>query len=69
MMLSAFPEARAKLCEEHDRLFDKSFDRTLEIIRENPSMLKDMKYTTAVIYETLRLFPIAFVIRDPPPGV
>ncbi|PKS08642.1 hypothetical protein jhhlp_005031 [Lomentospora prolificans] len=69
MLLGAFPETLAKLREEHDRLFDKSFDKTLEIIRENPSLLKVMKYTTAVIYETLRLFPIAFIIRDPPPGV
>jgi cytochrome P450 len=69
MMLGAFPDIRAKLREEHDRVFDKSYEKTLEMLRENPSLTKDLKYTTALIYETLRVFPVAMVIRDPPPGV
>ena len=54
------------LREEHDRVFDKGFDRTLEMLRENPGLIKDLKYTTAVIYEALRLFPIGMVVRQPP---
>ncbi len=69
MLLWAFPEALAKLREEHDRVFAKGFDETLQILQDDPGRLNDLPYTTAVIHETLRLFPIGMVVRDPPPGM
>ncbi|CAI6100040.1 unnamed protein product [Clonostachys chloroleuca] len=69
MLLSAFPEVLRKLREEHDRVFDTDFDRTLELLHENPSLIKSLHYTTAVIHETLRLFPIGMTARKAPPNL
>ncbi|KXX75066.1 putative sterigmatocystin biosynthesis P450 monooxygenase stcS [Madurella mycetomatis] len=69
MFLGAFPEVLRKLREEHDRVFDKDFDKTLELLRQDPGRIKALEYTTAVIYETLRLFPVGMVCRAPPPGM
>ncbi|PNP76641.1 hypothetical protein FNYG_10060 [Fusarium nygamai] len=68
ILLSVHPEARRKLCEEHDRI-DKDPARTVQRLQENPSLLQGLDYTTAVLQETMRLFPISMVCRDPPPDV
>ena len=69
MLLSAFPEVLQKVREEHDRIFGITFDETLQVLREDPSCINDLPYTTAVIQETLRMFPIGMVVRNPPPGM
>lgn len=69
MLLSAFPEALQKVREEHDRVFGKTFDDTLQALSEDPSLINDLPYTTAVIQETLRMFPIGMIVRNPPPGM
>ncbi len=69
MLLGAFPEALEKLREEHDRVFPKDFDETVRMLQENPGLIKELEYTAAVISETLRLFPIGFVVRSPPPSM
>ncbi|KAH6640378.1 cytochrome P450 [Chaetomium tenue] len=69
MMLSAFPEVVQKIREEHDRVFGKTFDETLRVLRDDPSRINDLPYTTAMIQETLRMFPIGMIVRDPPPGM
>ncbi|KLJ05508.1 hypothetical protein EMPG_11008 [Blastomyces silverae] len=63
MLLSKHPEIVRKAREEHDTLFSPDFNRTVEMIRENPEKLYDLQYTTAIIKETLRLFPVASVAR------
>ncbi|KAL2146369.1 hypothetical protein VTI28DRAFT_4122 [Corynascus sepedonium] len=69
MLLWSFPEALRKLREEHDQVFDKDFEETLRLLKEDPGRLKKLHYTTAVIQETLRMFPIGMVVRKPPPGM
>ncbi|KAL9570456.1 hypothetical protein ACKAV7_005387 [Fusarium commune] len=69
MLLSVFPEVLRKLREEHDRIFDIDFERTFELLHENPSLINSLPYTTAVIHETLRLFPIGMVARQTPPDL
>ncbi|KAM7208568.1 Cytochrome P450 [Naviculisporaceae sp. PSN 640] len=66
MLLSVFPEALKKLREEHNRVFPPDFASTLALLRSDPSIIKTLPYTTAVIQETLRLFPIGMVVRSPP---
>ena len=69
MLLGAFPDALEKLRQEHDRVFNKDFDKTLDLLHENSGLIKDLDYTTAVIEETLRLFPIGMIFRQPPPNM
>jgi cytochrome P450 len=66
MRLSVFLDILQKLREGHDRIFDIDFDRTFELLHENPSLLNSLPYITAVIHETLRLFPIGMVARQAP---
>ncbi|KAK4182778.1 cytochrome P450 [Podospora australis] len=70
MLLSVFPSVLQKLREEHDRVFPNDLGGTLELLRSDPFIItKELPYTTAVIQETLRLFPIGMVVRALPPGM
>lgn len=68
MLLSKHPEVVQKLREEHSKVFAPSFERTTEILSENPHKLNELYYTTAVIRETLRLFPVGFGVKVAAPG-
>jgi cytochrome P450 len=64
MLLSKSPEVLAKLREEHSRVFDVSSATTIDILQRCPQKLDELGYTTAVIKETLRLFPVGFGVRE-----
>lgn len=66
MLLSVFPDALKMVREEHDRILGKDLDGAIPMLQENPSILDSLKYTTAVIQETLRLYPIAMSARQAP---
>lgn len=68
MLLSKNPEVVQKLRDEHDANFGRNTKEALEILESTPIKLNDLEYTTAVIKETLRLFPVGFGIRIAPPG-
>jgi cytochrome P450 len=63
MLLSKSPEVVEKLREEHDRVFDPHFSTTLEILNDSPQKTNELEYTTAVVKETLRLFPVGIGAR------
>jgi cytochrome P450 len=63
ILLSIHPEAMHRLREEHDRIFDPDVNITVAILRQTPQKTSELEYTTAVIKETLRLFPVGFSIR------
>jgi cytochrome P450 len=68
MLLSKHPEVVQKLREEHTRVFHANFKETIDILLDLPQKTSELEYTTAVIKETLRLFPVGFGVRKAEPG-
>ncbi|KAL6892175.1 cytochrome P450 [Trichoderma evansii] len=66
MLLSVFPDALQKLREEHDYVLDKDYDKTVQMLQEQPGLLRKLTYTTAVINETLRMFTVGMIVRAAP---
>ncbi|KAL3451451.1 cytochrome P450 [Aspergillus insuetus] len=69
ILLSTHPSVMQKLREEHDLVFGTDLQRTLDTLKQSPDRLSELRYTTAVIKETLRLFPVGFGVRSAKPGV
>jgi cytochrome P450 len=63
MLLSNYPEVVQKMRMEHDRVFAPGIDATYEILKTDPHRLNELVYTTDVIKEVLRLYPIGHTIR------
>lgn len=60
ILLSLHPDAMKRLREEHDAIFDRDHEATFNMLREAPQKVGELEYTTAVIKEALRLFPVGF---------
>ncbi|KAF3050297.1 hypothetical protein E8E11_009720 [Didymella keratinophila] len=63
MLLSAYPDVVRKLREEHDRVFAPGIDATYDILCADPYRLNGLEYTTNVIKESLRLYPVGCTAR------
>jgi cytochrome P450 len=63
MLLSACPDVVRKLREEHDRVFASGIDASYEILCAEPYRLNNLEYTTNVIKETLRHYPVGCTAR------
>ncbi len=68
MMLGLHPEVLQRLRQEHDQVFAPSLTATRKILQDNPAKTNELEYTSAVIMETLRIFPVGFSIRESPPN-
>lgn len=68
-MLSKHPKARCQVRAELDQVFGKGLDSAAGVLKERPQQINRLTYTTAVIKETLRLFPPASGMRGGLPGV
>ena len=64
MFLSKNPNVVKKARQEHDNVFSPDGSLTRDILRGKPEKLNDLPYTTAIIKETLRLFPIGAAARQ-----
>ncbi|KAI1471371.1 cytochrome P450 [Daldinia caldariorum] len=68
MLLSKHPEAVQKMLEEHEAVFGRDLETILENLKESPAKLGELGYTTGVIKETLRLFPMGYGVKEAPAG-
>ncbi len=56
-LLAKNPEALARIRSEHDELLGRDLTAVPTLLKEQPHLINSLSYTTAVIKETLRLFP------------
>lgn len=68
MLLSKHPEAVQKMRQEFDNVFGKDLETVVENIKEHPIKLNELEYTTGVIKEAMRLFPVGFGVKEAPQG-
>ncbi|KAI9162719.1 putative sterigmatocystin biosynthesis P450 monooxygenase stcS [Paramyrothecium foliicola] len=68
-LLQSQPETMDRLRKEHDNVLGTDFSQTAERICHQPTLINQLPYTTAVIKETLRLFPPASAMRGGFKGV
>lgn len=67
-LLSEHSTVLAKLRSEHEEFFTDSVERTAELLQADPSLIKQLRYTYAVVRESLRLLPVAMYAKDALPG-
>lgn len=63
-LISKNPSALENLRAEHDTVFGKDLSKTSSILSEQPQLINQVPYTTAVIKEALRLFPPSSSMRE-----
>lgn len=64
MLLSNHPRVVRKMREEHDRVFGPGTEATFEKLCSDPFKLNELEYTTNVIKEVLRFYPIGNTARE-----
>lgn len=69
MFLGMYPAVMSRLRAEHDDVFDSDPAVCIDILSRAPQRTAELEYTTAVIKESLRIFPIGFGIRQAPDSV
>lgn len=63
MLLSSFPEVVRRLREEHDRVFAPGIDASYNVLCSEPYKLTSLEYTTNVLKEVLRFYPVGSTCR------
>lgn len=68
-LLSKHPEAMERIRKEHDDVFGGEISKAPQLLKDHSQLINQLPFTTAVIKETLRLFPPAAAFRGGLPGV
>lgn len=66
--LSKYPETRIQLRQEHDAIFGPNISDAATLLKQQPALLNQCRYTLAVIKETLRIYPPTAALRQSVPG-
>lgn len=67
-ILQRNPECLTKVREEHDEVFGVDPVLAAQKIRDDPTLMNQLPYTSAVIKEVMRLQPVTGVVRTSEPG-
>ena len=67
-VLSLHPSVLSRVQAEHDQIFGSDADQASDLITQSPFLLNQLLLTTAVIKETLRLYPVVSSTRAGEPG-
>ncbi len=67
--MTPHPEALSRIRAEHDEVFGGGVDSAAKVLINSPKEVNRLPYTTAVVKETMRLFPPASGMRGGLPGV
>ncbi|KAK8029724.1 hypothetical protein PG993_011015 [Apiospora rasikravindrae] len=69
-LLQDHPACLERIRAEHDSVLGAEPDpaRAVQLLTASPHLLHSLPYSLGVIKETLRLYPLAATVRQPPPG-
>lgn len=68
-LLSKSAEARARIRAEHDAVFGTDLAAVPSLLSKKPHLINQLPYTTAVLKESMRLFPGASSMRQGIDGI
>lgn len=63
MLLSTHPECLQAIRDEHDRIAGPHFSGAVDLLTNQPQRTTELEYTTGVIKEALRLYPVGFTAK------
>jgi len=68
-LLHKHPEVLSKLRLEHDNIFGSTVSDAASLLKDQPTLINQCKYTLAVVKEVMRIYPPSTNMRQGVPGI